>query len=609
MQLDPKHEFRLGRWHVKPLRGVIQSETETLRITPKAMDVLVCLARHRGEVVGRDIFLQEVWDGRAFGDAPLNKCIAELRKQLGDRDGSREYIETISKRGYRLVADVELIGEPAVEAPSPETHSKSRIAALVVLIVLAAVGVWHLSQEVVPPEDTTVAVLPFVNLNDEDRQYFADGVHEELINELSVSNDLIVRSRTSTLRYRDSDRSIPDIADDLDVDVIIEGSVRREGDSVRVSAQVIQAESDENLWAGSVERSLSVADLFSIQGEVALEIANALKVTLGDDAAAAKLLPTANLDAYDAFILGKFHYRRKLPGDIRESVLQFEKAIALDPQFVDAWDWLAYAYNHAATAVGYMSPAEAYPQARAAALRALELQPDLATALSILGYIRGVYDRDWVGAVANLEHAVSLNPNDAGTVWSLAHIYSLLNRHDEAIELVSDFAARYPARGRNYAEVANRLMDAGRYEAALRQLDKAAEHDAEPADIADARGFVYVALGRFEDAAASFEFAVGAKQRAAGVVGRLGYVYGKLGQDDQAQAMLDELLARAQHERISRLTLATAYLGVDNEAAAAAEVIAAIDDGGREVLRLDADPFLGTITDRPEVAAVLIPIP
>lgn len=616
MNSDPHSEFQLGDWHVTPLRGLISSPDGHRRITPKAMDVLLCMAKRPGEVVDRETFQEEVWQGRVFSDDPLNKCIAELRRQLGDRSGARAYIETIPKRGYRLVAEVTPVGEAA----APATRERKgltrhlRAIALAILVVFAGFGIWRLTEDVVPGGGIAIAVLPFENLSESGKQYFADGVHEELIAELSQGNALAVRSRTSTLQYRDREQALLDIANALSVDVVVDGSVREDGETVRVTAELIDAGSDENLWAGSIEKSLSVASLFEIQSEIAQEIATALKVTLGnDDTPRQERLPTENLDAYDAFMLGKFHYRRQLPGDIRESVLRFEQAVALDPGFADAWDWLAYAYNHAATGVGYLAPSEAYPKARTAALRALEIEPDLATAQSILGYIRAVYDRDWVGAVADLERALELDPNDSGTVWSLAHVYSMLGRHDEAVRLTREFADRFPTRGRHYQEVANRLLDAGRYEEALELLDVASDKGAEPAGIVDTRGVVYVSLGRLEEAAETFEFAVGARQRDAATVGRLAWTHARLGRRADAMALLEELKQRAPAEHISPLVFATVHAGLGDAEAAIGYLRTAFENGGREIIGIRNDAFLEILHGHPEfealVASLALPTP
>ena len=604
---DQPNEFQLGAWHVTPLRGVIHGPDGSRRLTPKAMDVLLCLAKRPGEVVDRETFQRDVWHGRAFSDDPLNKCIAELRRQLGDTAGSRGYIETIPKRGYRLVAEVTPLGATTAAGDRKDRPLRYvRLAALLVLCGFAAVGVYRLSNDGAPSDDIAVAVLPFTSVGETEKQYFADGVHEELIGELSQNASLSVRPRASTLMFRERSRSLGDIASELGVNVIVDGSVRQEGDTVRVAAQLIATDSNENLWAGSIERSLSVASLFSIQHEIAREIAGALNVTLLEEPPPRGTeLPTDSIAAYDAFMLGKFHYRRQLPGDIRESVVRFERAVELDPGFADAWDWLAYAYNHAATNVGYLAPREAYPKARAAALRALEIEPDLATAQSILGYVRAVYDRDWVGAVADLERALELDAGDSGTVWSLAHVYALLGRHDEAISLVLGLAERYPENGRNHLEVVNRLIDAGRFEEALERLAVAEAHDAEPAMVSDTRGIALVGLGRLADAETSLEFAVNAKQRDASTVGRLAHVYGRLGKRSQAQALLNELDARAVEERITRLVFATVHAGLGDGTAAIAELRAAMEAGDREAIGITTDPFFVELRNHPDFHALI----
>ncbi|MBT8100728.1 MAG: winged helix-turn-helix domain-containing protein [Gammaproteobacteria bacterium] len=612
--MDPQREFQLGEWQVTPLRGVIHGPEGTRRITPKAMDVLLCMAKRPGDVVDRETFLQEVWDGRAFSDEPLNKCIAELRRKLGDKGDSRKYIETIPKRGYRLVAKLTVTGTAPDEATPAVSSGPARLVAVTAVAALVLVGAWTLFKNDRPADNVSIAVLPFDNLSGEDKAYFADGVHEELISQLTQSEFFAVRSGTSTLQYRNSDLPLPTIAGELNVDAVVEGSVRHDGDRIRVTAQLIQADVDEHLWAGNIEKSLSVAELFAIQEEIAREIAAALRVTYqAGNGKSEAALPTESIEAYENFMLGKYHYRRKLPGDIRKSVSNFEAAVSLDPAFADAWDWLAYAYNHAATDVGYLSPDEAYPKARSAALRALELEPELATAVSILGYIRAIYDRDWVGAEADLKRATQLDPNDSGTVWSLAHVYSMLGRHDEAIQLTREFAARRPEAGRRHSEIANRLMDAKRFDAALDALDAALANGAEPAQVADARGVALVGLKRYAEAVEQFEFAVFGKQRDAATIARLAFAYGKLGRIDEATTLLQELQHRAETEYVSGTTLATAYLGVGQINAAIAHLELAAAGRGREALGIPNDLFYAELHARPEfqamVASIDLPAP
>lgn len=612
--MEAHRDFKLGEWQVTPLRGVIVRPGESRKLTPKAMDVLMCLVRHEGAVVERETFIEEAWGGRAQSDEPLNRAIAELRRQLGDTPGSSGYIETIPKRGYRLVAPVQFIGG-APETPGLASHptSKRRAkylqrAVVVALLLCVAVLAWKLNESATPGNVAiSLAVLPFeVNGPGDETDYFADGMQEEIIAALSRNPSLAIKSRAATVPFRESLEAPSELADELDVQMLVMGSIRRDRDRVRVTAELIDARNDLSLWSDSFDRALGMAELFSIQAEIASEIAQAMQISLsGDTSEPLDDLPTENLAAYDHFILGKYHYRRQLPGSMRLAVQNFEAAVALDPQFVDAWDWLAYAYNHAATSVGHLPPSEAYPKARAAALRALEIEPNLATSVSILGYIRAVYDWDWIGAEADLRRALALDPADSGTVWSLAHVLAMTGQHEEAIELTGRFADGDYTTGRSHVEVANRLLDAGQYDAALKRLDVAAAMDAEPAQIYDARGVAYVGLGEYGQAADVLTRAVEARQRDAGTVARLSYVLSRLGRTDEARALFDELMQRAEVERIPPLTLATAYLAVGQADVAMSLVEQAANERDREVLMIGSDPFLASLRNRDDFQDII----
>lgn len=607
--MDHHLEFCLGEWQVIPLRGVLHGSAGTRRLTPKSMDVLLCLARNQGQVVSRETLIKEVWGDRAVSDEPINKCIAELRRQLGDNRASPSYIETITKRGYRLIADYRPIGNSELQLADNVLNTKQRMAqpwsfliSAGVLLVLVATLYLGINQRQAK-KNYTIAVLPFEVLSSlETKEYFADGIHEELIGELSFNKSLSVRSRTSTIGYRNSSKSLTDIARELDAEILVEGSVRQEGDRVRVTAQLIDAVADAHLWTGNYDATLTVVELFAIQSRIAREIATALELTLTKSEASVEA-PTSNIAAYDHFMLGKYHYRRQLPGDIQLSVKNFETAVALDPRFADAWDWLAYGYNHAATQIGYLSPAEAYPKARTAALRALEIEPDLATAVSILGYIRAVFDWDWAGAEADLRRAIQLNPNDSGTVWSLAHVLSILNRHDEAVALTQEFADKNKTLGRNDREVALRLIDAGKFEDALVALDRARAAGDEPAQIESTAGVAYFGLGAYDKAITSLEYAADAMQRAPLVVARLAHVYGQHNRAADGRRLVEEL--RARQDRVAVIVFAIAQVGLGDVEPALDNLEKAADDRDRAILGLAMDPFFSSIRDQPRVNALI----
>lgn len=602
-------DFRLGRWRISPSRGLVEDDTISKRLTPKAVDVLLCLVQHRRQVVTREMLMESVWQGRAVSDEPLNKCIAELRRQLNDVRGNPQFIETIPKRGYRLVADYHAltgstdqqstVATTTATAQSTKTLQRAALTALPIFMAIAFVGWWQFNPVGANSNVQTVAVLPFQSFSaDTNKDYFAAGVHEELITALSFNPQLQVRSRTSTLPFNNTTQSLPDIANALGVNLIVEGSVRQEGEQVRVTAQLIEAQTDSHLWSSNYEYQLSVENIFAIQNRIATDIATSLKITLQDEKP--QKLPTQNLAAYDNFLLGKYHYRRQLPGDIALSVQYFETAVAADIQFADAWDWLAYAYNHAATQNGYLSPREAYPLARSAALRALDINPDLATALAILGYIRAIYERDWRGGLADLRRALELNPNDSGTVWSLAHILSILQQHDEAIQLTELFANDNRDSGRACREVASRLIDSGQYKKALQWLDKAEALGDEVAHISDKRGIAYLGLQNWPRAVAAFEVAVENSQRSVAALSHLAYAQYRNNNPSTAQQLHAELQGRADTEKVTPTTLAIAAIVLDNPKQTIDYLRQANLQRDRSVLEIHTSPFFDSIKSHPD---------
>ena len=284
-------------------------------------------------------------------------------------------------------------------------------------------------------------MLPFADLSPTaDRQYFADGVQEEIITRLTGIPTLRVTPRATVSSYRDAGKPVSEVARELGVEAVMQGTVRYAEDRVRVTAQLIDVATDTNVWAEIFDRPLTLENLFDIQAEIAearrggshaLARRAATRIPRDD-------LPTASLPAYEAFLLGKYHYRRSQPGDLKVAAEQFQLAVNADGGFAEAWDWLAYAWLAAGADLQWTTPSEAFPHARAAALRALELDSNLWTARALLAFLRATYDWEWQAGLAELERAVQAAPEESGTVWSYAYVLSLLGRHDEAIAAGTD---------------------------------------------------------------------------------------------------------------------------------------------------------------------------
>ena len=392
--------------------------------------------------------------------------------------------------------------------------------------------------------------------------------------------------------YRRRTQSLGEIAQALAADVIVEGSVRHAGQRVRVTAQLIDTRTDQHLWSGSFDAELSVQTLFDIQAQAAREIAGALETRLSTaDRAAADDLPTQNLEAYDHFLLGKYHYRKSRLDDLRLSVEYFESAVALDPKFADAWDWLAFAHSHSGTSNGWLLPRDAYPKARAAALRALELDPTRTESRALLGYLRGVYDWDWPGALSALDHAFKLSPDESGTTWSYGYVLAIVGRHEEALKLVAAFADSHPDDPRSHAEVAYRLLDAGRYQDALARVHQALSLGGEPGQLHNLAGVALIGLGRYEAAGDRLEQAAGFQGRSHDVLGHLGFAYARGGRLDAAREVLVELQDRQPRELVSPISLAMVLTGLGETDAALRQLERAAEERHREACFMGYSPL------------------
>ena len=611
MSDDARQRFTLGEWTVIPLQGQLRDGDRVRRLTPRAVDVLLLLARSPLDVVSKEALLAEAWGGRAMSDAPLTKVIAELRRELGDDRQSPRFIETIPKRGYRLLLAPQYAGRSSLPAATARTGWRwwPTAAVLALIAVVSALGL-RASRPSPPPWTegaNTLAVLPFDVIDDSaSLASFAAGMHEEIVAQLSGKSVVAVMPRRSTLAYHGSTQSLTEIGAELGASLLVDGSVRLDGEQLRVRAELVWADTSSQIWSRDFERDLSVAGVFAVQQQIAADIAALLAADAADAAEAADApapaatetpgLPTRNYEAYEQWLLGKYHYRRQLPGDIELAIAHLEQAVAADPVFAEAWDWLAYAYNHAATSLSTMAPNSAYNKGRAAALRALDLDPELHTARAILGYIRAVYEWDWDGAENDLRQAVAGDPHDTGTVWSLAHVLSMRAKHAEAIALVRTVADASPGNGRLAREVANRLVDARRFSDALPWVDRAEANGDEPTYTHSLRAAVLFGLGRYSDALSEAEAAVRAGGKTATLLGQQAIVHAALGNDAAVQRLLASINALSDDvARNDPVTLAAVYASWGRSAEALSWLETAASRRDRAVLTIHLSPIFDTV--------------
>lgn len=387
------------------------------------MDLLTFLADEPGKVLSKDAIFQAVWQDTFVTEVALTRCISELRTILGDDAKAPQFIETIPKRGYRLIASVRKT------VPASRILVPSLVAALVIVLVVLAVYLLSRNQSD-DLRDKSIAVLPFETLSGEEgNEYFAAGVTEDVISHLSKIQGIRVISRTTVMKYRDTERVLPEIARELGVAMVLEGSVRLEDDRVRISSQLIDARTDLHLWAETYDRSLD--DIFEIQTDVAKRIAAAMEVRVSDEER--QLLskrPTDEFHAYDAYMKGRNYYQRYRYNDNENAVELFKKAVAIDPDFALAYAGLADAYAQRARTWGM--DGNWSDAAVEAAQKAISIDPELPEAHKSLGHSYAVQNL-LTKALESYQRALALRPQYEAVMANIGVVLHTLGRWDEAL--------------------------------------------------------------------------------------------------------------------------------------------------------------------------------
>jgi TolB-like protein/DNA-binding winged helix-turn-helix (wHTH) protein/Tfp pilus assembly protein PilF len=467
--------------------------------------VLVVLAAHPGALVTREEIRKEVWGPDRFVefDQSLNFCVKQIRSALGDQADTPQFIETLPRRGYRFIAPVEFLGgdgakrgsriafSPAATVPAtasePFARARARrrfwaVAGATVFVAVAALLVSRRpsTSEAKPGNGRVMlAVLPFENMSsDPEQEYFSDGLTEEMITGLARLGPgrLGVIARTSSSAYKGKHTPVDQIGRELGVDYVLEGSVRRSGDRVKVTAQLIQVKDQTHLWAEAYERRAD--DLLRLQDELAARIVGSLEARLSSAAPTAALAGTSPA-AYEAYLKGRYHLSRRSAIGINEegltrSVDYFQEAIAKDPAFAAAHAGLASAYV-ALSEQGRVTPQEAFPKVRAAAERAIALDGGTAEAHTALAVTRMYFDWDWPGAGASFARALELDPGRAPTHHAYAGFLSAQGRHAEALAAIDRARVLDPLSAAVNGDLGWYLYFARRYDEAIAQYKKAFE--------------------------------------------------------------------------------------------------------------------------------------
>ncbi len=412
------------------------------------------------------------------------------------------------------------------------------------------------------PKVPSVAVLPFRNLSpDPENEFFTDGVTEDVIAQLSKIRSLKVISRGSVMRFKAREQGLQEIGATLGVATLLDGSVRRAGNRVRIVAQLVDAETDRHVWGETYDRQLT--DIFAIQTDVALQIASALEAELlPQERARIRREPTSNLQAYQLYLQGRYSYSRYTGESIQKGIDFFRQAIAADPGFALAHTGLAMAYAEIAAGQGGggVRPDVAYHESQGAVTRALALDNELGEAHAVLGLLKFAHDFDWAGAEIEFKRALELSPGAADIYDHYGWLCGALERYDEALVLVSRAQELDPLTHR--ADLATTLLRAGRHQEALQEAKRVA--DAEP-DYPRARstlGWAYLKLGMVEEGLSNLEHAVRADPSNTIYLAQLGQAYGMSGKPDQTRTILGRLEQLSAERYVSPYHMAYVYTGL-----------------------------------------------
>jgi TolB-like protein/Flp pilus assembly protein TadD len=478
---------------------------------------------------------------------PHSSAYAQALMRALDAAGERSAaIQHASEHAQRVRTDLDLDADPAVMALADELRTAPATR-------IVATGA--------PATRTTpsVAVLPFLNLSgDPETEYFADGVTEDVIAHLSKIRALTVIARTSVTPFRARHQSPREIADRLGASAVLDGSVRRAGDRARVVATLIDAQSDRHLWAETYDRQLT--DIFSVQTDLALQIAAALKAELTrDEQARVRREPTRDVQAYRLFLEGRQAFIKFTPESLARAIELFDRAIARDPSFALAHAHIAMAYIELAEG-GELSPELAYRPASDAAAASLRLDPELGAAHCTVAFLEMTRDFDWAGAERDFKRALELSPSGADAHDLYGRLCAALGRHDDAIALLRRAQELDPLAHR--VDLVTALIRAGRYDEAIVSGEQAVELDAADDRARATLGWAYFLSGRREDGIAELERAVNLSHRRGLWLGQLGEAYGLAGRTAEARAILVELEARARSGHVSPYHFAYVYAGL-----------------------------------------------
>ena len=589
MAPDGRRGYEFGGFVLDPLRRQLRRRTDgsAIELTPRVFDALLCFVEHPGQLLDRETLFQRLWPGLVVEDNNLSQTLSALRRALGDHEHDR-FVLTVPRRGFRFVCpvrEIELDGDgrpvdpaPAIplEAPAdveaaapmadvavppPRRNRRRWVGAMLVAGVAAvALVTWMLvtrsgTGDLAAARPTTLAVLPFKPLVAEHRDEVLElGMADSLIVRVSATPGLVVRSIGSVRRFAGPEQDLAAAARQLDAEWILDGTVQRWGDRLRVTARLLHAADGTASWSGSFDERFD--DVFAVQEKIAERVARLLIPKLGRAALEPARSGTLDAEAYQLYLTARYQAQTIRPSALARSVELYQRAIDRDPNYALAYAAMADSLRRL-TVGADAAPGPTLTRARAAALRALQIDPRSADGHAALGWVQWWHDWDWHAAEQSFRRAIAINPNVAEAHLGLGHLLLSQRRPgDEGLQEIARARELDPLSRISNTLEAGYLIGRGQRSAGLSRLDKALEIEPDfwPAQLLLAS--VHQGAGETDQAIAAAQRAERLSEGSAQAVARLGTVLALAGRRDEAVAVLDRLLTRAQQRYVPPMMIA-----------------------------------------------------
>jgi TolB-like protein/DNA-binding winged helix-turn-helix (wHTH) protein/Tfp pilus assembly protein PilF len=616
-----------------------------LKLAEQPFQVLVVLLENPGEIITREELRNRLWPGDTFVDFDhgLNNAVMRLREVLGDSSENPRFVETIPRRGYRFIAPVvgsafpvptttnsevesglipiatpsQQLEQVALEAASQPASVRrqplaTRLAILMtatlVVVGLLSAGLFHYARVRTAnsrAQNKSLVVLPIENLSgDKDQDYFADGMTDDLIANLAKIRSLRVISRSTAMAYKGTRKPLSQIATELNVDAVFEGTVLRVGNRVRITAELVQVSTDRHLWAETYESQMG--DILALQNRVSSAIVNEIRINLTpEDQERLARNPAVAPEAYENYLKGRYYWNKRSDENLTRAIGYFEQATRQDTGYALAYAGLADCYAIISAEIfGTMSAAEAAPKAKAAALKALAIDPTLSEAETSLATVKFNYDWDWNGAAAGFAKSIQDNPSYA-TAYQRYSLYLMaMGRPEDSVEQINKARELDPLSISINFSLGWRLYMARQYDRAIQQLRNTLEMDPSYELPHLVLGLSYAQKGNFGLAIPELRKAVDLSHGTPLMISALANAYARSGNKAEAEKLLADLISESKKQYVSPYYFAVVYVGLGEPERAIDWLEKALGDRSNGLVFLKVEPELDNLRSNPRFVAL-----